>query len=113
MKKKFITILNVIEVFNRLSKGLTVEGALFIDKETHMLSFKPYNMAKYQPGYYKRKENLIAETDFGRITETPKKIKIYESIPKRLGVDRIINALHRDVKDMTVAIVNREIIDRV
>lgn len=114
MKKKFINILNIIEVFNRLNKGLTVEGALYIDKETRMLSFKPYNMAKYQPGYYKRpKEVLIGETDFGRITETPKKIKVYESFPKRMGATRMLAALDREIKDIKGSIMNREIIERV
>lgn len=112
--RKFINILNAIEIFNRLNKGLTVEGSLFIDKETHQLSFNPYKMAKYQPGYYKRlKEVVINETDFGRITETPKTIKHYESYPKRMGVQRMIAAVERSAKDVKNAIMDREIIDRV
>ena len=114
MRKKFINILNIFEVFNRLNKGLAVEGSLFIDKETHMLSFKPYHKAKYQPDYYKRpKEVLIGETDFGRITETPKKIKVYESFPKRMGVTRMLAALDRELKDIKSTIIDREIIERV
>lgn len=114
MKRKYINILNIIEVMKRLAKGLTVEGSIYIDKETHVLTFKPYNKAKYQPGYYKRpKEELIGETDFGRITETPKKIKVYESFPKRMGAARILAALDRELKDIKGAIFNREIIERV
>ena len=114
MKRKFINILNIIEVMNRLAKGLTVEESIYIDKESHMLTFKPSNRAKYQPGYYQRpKEELVGETDFGRITETPKKIKVYESFPKRMGAARILAALDREIKDIKGAIFNREIIDRV
>ena len=58
-------------------------------------------------------EQLIGETDFGRITETPKTIKRYESYPKRMGAARMIAASERSGIDFKNTIMDREIIDRV
>lgn len=109
--KKYIEITE--EILIRLAEGKFVEGSLHRDNITGCIVFNAYNRLSRQPGYQRPKEVLIGETDFGRITETPKKIKIYESLPKRMGADRMLNAIERDVKDMKEAIINREIIDRV
>ena len=71
MKKKLINIQDITVVMNRASRGLTIEGVMFIDKHTHHLTFKPYNLAKYQPGYYQRaKPKLIKKLPWGALKQS-------------------------------------------
>jgi len=101
------------EILIRLAEGLSVQGGLQKDPHTGKLVFNPHDVARYKTGYQRPKEEVIGETDFGRITETPKKIKVYENFPKRMGAARILSALDREFKDIKGAIFNREIVERV
>ena len=101
------------ETLVRLAEGLGVQGNMQKDPYTGRLEFKPHKLARYSPEYQRPKEELVAETDFGRVTETPKTIKHYESYPKRMGAARMIAAVDRSAKDVKNAIMNREIIERV
>ena len=101
------------EILVRLAEGLSVQGGLQKDRHTGKLVFNPHDVARYKTGYQRPKEEVIGETDFGRITETPKKIKVYENFPKRMGAARILAALDREFKDSKGAIFNREIVERV
>ena len=109
--KKYIEIPE--EILVGLAEGKFVEGSLHRDKNTGRIVFNAYNRLSRMPGYQKPKEVLIGETDFGRVTETPKKIKVYESFPKRMGAARILAALDREIKDIKGAVFNREIVERV
>ena len=101
------------EALVRLSEGLSVQGGLHKDSYTGKLVFTPHDLARYKAGYKRPKEQLIGKTDFGRITETPKTIKRYESYPKRMGAARMIAASERSGIDFKNTIMDREIIDRV
>ena len=101
------------EILVRLAEGLSVQGGLQRDRHTGKLVFNPHDVARYKSGYQRPQEVLICETDFGRVTETPKKIKRYESYPKRMGAARMIAASERSAIDFKNAIMNREIIERV
>ena len=109
--KKYIEVPE--EILVGLAEGKFIEGSLHRDKNTGRIVFNAYNRLSRMPGYQKPKEVLIGETDFGRVTETPKKIKVYESFPKRMGAARILAALDREIKDIKGAIFNREIVERV
>jgi len=101
------------ETLVRLAEGLSVQGGLQKDRHTGKLVFNPHDVARYKTGYQRPKETVLAETDFGRVTETPKTIKHYESYPKRMGAARMVAAVDRSAKDAKNAIMNREIIERV
>ena len=109
--KKYIEIPE--EILVRIAEGKFVEGSLHRDKNTGRIVFNAYNRLSRMPGYQKPKEVLIGETDFGHVTETPKKIKVYESFPKRMGAARMLAALYREIKDIKGVIFNREIVERV
>lgn len=110
MNKKFINILNIIEVMNRLEKGLSVEGALFIDKDTHLLSFKPYNMAKYQPGYYKRpKPILIKKLPWGALKQSVRNNILRVSVPQDLGTAQTIAIFNNHVAEANNALIDMEL----
>ena len=63
--------------------------------------------------YQVKQEVVIGRTDFGRITETPSRYKVYESLPKDLGLARLQAVLDRDMRDAKSAIVTHEIINQV
>ena len=41
--KKYVFVLNAVELLGRLMNGKRVEGVLFIDENTGRLTFKAYN----------------------------------------------------------------------
>ena len=100
------------EVLVRLAEGKYVEGSLHRDVDTGRIVFNAYNRQRVS-GYQRPKEIVVAETDFGRVTETPRTIKHYESYPKRMGAARMVAAVDRSAKDVKNAIMTREIVERV
>ena len=110
MKKKFINILNIIEVMNRLEKGLTVEGSLFIDSDTHQLSYKPYKMAKYQPGYYRRpKPKLIKKLPWGWLKQSTRNSILRVSVPLDLGTANTMSIFNKSVSEANDALIDLEL----
>ena len=104
MKRKYINILNIIEVMKRLAKGLTVEGSIYIDKETHVLTFKPYK---------RKKDKLLASLEHGWLKESPTCIKFYCALKKSIGTARMLCALEREQKVAAGHLMDREIVERV
>ena len=105
--KKYIFVLNAVELLKKIAAGRRIPGVIYIDEDTGCLTFKAYNR---KPRLHER---LIGLLDFGRVTETKKLIKVYESIPKVLGTAHINDILDREVKTAKEALVVRDIIDRV
>ena len=105
--KKYIFVLNAVELLKKIAAGRRIPGVIYIDEDTGCLTFKAYNR---KPRLHER---LIGLLDFGRVTETKKLIKVYESIPKVLGTARITGILDRDIRTAKDALITREIIDRV
>ena len=111
--KKFIFIIDLIEVMDRLMKGLCVEGSIFIDANTHRLTFRPYHRQSRMPGYQPPAEEVIRQTEYGVVTKSAQRIRLRESIPSKLGLARVLSIIDREIKEVKSALVEREIIDRV
>ena len=109
--KKFIIILNAIEVLKLLLSGKMVEGALFIDKTTHKLTFKAYN--RKSENHQKLPEALIRKTPYGRVTRTLTRIKQYISIPINMPFLEKLDTLNEENRLAKEAVIDREIINRV
>ena len=105
--KKYIFVLNAIELLKQIAVGRRISGVLYIDENTGCLTFKSYNRKP------RLRERLIGLLDFGRVTESKERIKVYESFPKVLGTARITGILDRDIKTAKDALITREIIERV
>lgn len=103
--KKVITVLDPIELTERLMEGKRVEGVLYYDKETKSLTFKSYKRTrpKYVP------DRLIHRTEHGWVKESAERIKLHESIPKVLGAPRVLTIIDREVKESKQALVDREL----
>jgi hypothetical protein len=107
--KKYIFVKNFKGILKSLVDGHYIKGSLYIDKETHVLTFKPYNCSPRQ----RLKDLLIRPLEHGWVKESPDCIKLYQSVPKILGTARILGVLDRETKEAKNALMEREIIDRV
>ena len=107
--KKYIEIPE--EILVRLAEGKSVQGGLQKDVHTGKLVFNPHDIARYKTGQKRVPDVLIKELEHGRLMESPKRIKFYESIPKKIGVARILAVLERETKEAKNALMDREIID--
>ena len=103
--RKYIFVLNAIELINKLMNGKRVEGVLFMDENTGRLTFKAYNR-KPQP---KQRNWLIRRLEHGWVKESTERIKVYESIPKEIGTPRILTVIDRETKEAKNAIIDREL----
>jgi hypothetical protein len=90
--KKFIFIVNAIELIARLLAGESIEGKLYIDKETHVLTFKAWN--RTAPKYTKYRKT--GDTDYGSLWKSDKHLLWREKYPLSMGTDRILTAMEAD-----------------
>ena len=98
--KKFIYIINALELLEQLAMGKRFEGVLYMDSNTGALTFKAYN----RKNRMRPSERLICYLEHGRVMESPERIKVYESVPKRLGAAGVGHVLQREAKDATAAL---------
>ena len=98
-----------MESLERLMDGRYVEGSLRIDECTGKLTFRAYQ----RKGRVRKPDKTIAELEHGWLKESEQRIKVFESIPKDLGIPRVMNVLERELKEVKNALIDKEIIDRV
>ena len=97
------------EVVARLVKSnKCVQGSLNFDRETGKITFKAYNR-QYNSG--EAREVTIKILEFGRIAESRQRIKVYESVPKKIGTQRICSILEREMKDAQTALIDLDIVN--
>ena len=106
--KKFITVLNAIELLERIAGGKRVEGVLFLDEDTGRLTFKAYNRKSKK----RWRDRVIRYLEHGWVKESKERVKIYESIPKIVGTAKVMGCLDREIDEAKDALMVREIIDR-
>ncbi len=107
--KKYIFVLNAVELLSQLVNGKRVEGVLFIDQNTGKLTFKAYNRVASKHG----KNQLVKKLPWGWVKESVQRIKVFGSFPKEVGTMKVINLLDEHTKEAKTAIVDNEIINRV
>ena len=108
-QKKYVIITNAIEALTKLKADKRLEGVLFIDKTNGSIKFKAYNRTCPK----KKKDRLIRPLLTGWVKESATRYKIYHSIPKILGIPRIMGVLDHETKEVKSALMEREIIERV
>ena len=107
--KKFVTILNAIELLEKIAGGKRVEGVLFKDVNTGVITFKAYNRKSKK----RWRDRVIRYLEHGWVKESKERIKVYESIPKIVGTAKVMNTLDREIGEEKSALMVHEIIDRV
>jgi hypothetical protein len=105
MPKKYIEITE--EALARLNSGKFVPGSLHRRGKNGPIVFNAHKPR------IRLKDKLIRFLEHGWVKESPARIKVYESIPKKLSAATIANILDRDAKVAKEAIIDREIINRV
>ena len=95
---KIIKIRNEQEIINVLQSGHRVEGRLMLivagDGQKH-IEFMAYNRSNRR----RPQDRSIADLEHGWVKESTNRIKVFESIPKKLGTVRICSALQREIKE--------------
>ncbi len=91
--KKFIMILNAIELLKQVVNGKRVKGVLYIDQNTGRLTFKAYN----QNSQKRQKDRLICPLATGWLKESRQRIKFFSSVKKEIGVAEISDVMGRDL----------------
>lgn len=92
--KKYIEV--SIETLQAITNGRRVEGSLGVD-ESGNIAFKAYNRNRQK----RVKDRLVCYLEHGWVKESPERIKVFESLPKRLGGVKMAVALDREVDVVT------------
>ena len=98
--KKFVFFVNALAVMARLENGLSVEGRLFKDKESGVLTFSPYNRLSREPGYVPPSV-VLYETANGSLRQTAKRNKIVVSVKRSLGKLRGATEMLAQARELT------------
>ena len=106
--KKYIFILDALELMTKLIVGKRVEGVLYMDENTGRLTFKAYNR---QPK--KRHERVVCQLENGWLKESPQRYKFYNSVRKDLGRRIVDVVMHRELNTAMETLEIEEILDNV
>ena len=105
--KKFIYVLNALELMSKLYAGKRLEGVLYIDENTGGLTFKAWN--RKAPKHGKRRK--LSDLDCGWLGETDRHIIRYERFPKSVGVSRIMTLMDDDNAQSKETLIDLAIMD--
>ena len=105
MLKKYVFVLNAIELLKKLTDGKRVEGVLFMDENTGRLTFKAYNRKPKK----REKDVLLKKLPWGWVKESMERIKVFGSFPKEVGTARVMGLVDEHTKDAKNALIEREL----
>ena len=105
--KKFIFIINALEIVAGLLRGEKFEGVLFWDKETRCITFKAWNRTAPKHAKYRK----TGDTDYGAIWKSDRHLLWREKFPLSMGLDRILTAMEADKNQAQKTVVTDYIID--
>ena len=103
--KKYIFVLNAIELLKRLVNGKRVEGVLYMDEVTGRLTFKAYNRQLR----VREKDRLIRKLPWGWVKESAERVKVLGSFPKDVGTARVMGLLEEHTRDAKNALIEHEL----
>ena len=106
--KKYIFVLNAIELLSQLMNGRRVEGVLYMDQNTGKLTFKAYNRQPRQSH-----DRVVCQLENGWLKESPQRYKFYNSVRKDLGRRIVDVVMHRELKTAMQTLEIEEILDNV
>ena len=103
--KKFVFVLNAIELMSKLYAGKRVEGVLYMDENTGRLTFKAYNRKNENH----KRDKLVEKLPWGWVKESAMRLKVFGSFPKELGTAQVMGLLEEHTKDAKDALIEREL----
>ena len=105
--KKYIFVLNALELMSKLYVGKRVEGVLYVDQNTGRLTFKAYNRQLRK----REKDQLVKKLPWGWVKESAKKLKVFGSFPKDMGTARVMGLVDEHTREAKNALIDRELIE--
>lgn len=105
--KKYIFVLNALELMSKLYVGKRVKGVLYVDQNTGRLTFKAYNRQSHK----REKDQLVKKLPWGWVKESAKKLKVFGSFPKDMGTARVMGLLDEHTREAKNALIDRELIE--
>ncbi len=96
------------EVFARLKQGKKVPGQMFADAVEEVIKFGAFGHGKKR-----HKDLLIKVLEHGWVKESKDRIKVYDSLPKELGLNMILKVLEREMNLAAKALAKRDEIENV
>ena len=106
--RKFIFVVNAIEVVKILKAGRKLQGTLEYDKKLKMLVYTPN-----KPPRPRRKDEVIGHTMLGYISKTFKKYHWHEKLPTELDANHLANIMERDCEQAKTIIAFDQLMDQV
>lgn len=106
--RKYIHILNALELMSKLYAGKRLEGVLYIDENTGGLTFKAWNRTAPKR---RRKDELVRHLETGWVKESSEKFKVFISVYKKLGLVRIMDIIDREAKEAKGALFDKELLE--
>ena len=103
--KKYIFILDALELMTKLMVGKRVEGVLYMDENTGRLTFKAYNR---QPRV-REKDRMVKKLPWGWVKESMERIKVFGSFPKEYSTPQMMGLLEEHNQDAKNALIEREL----
>ena len=103
--KKYIFILDALELMTKLIVGKRVEGVLYMDENTGRLTFKAYNR---QPRV-REKDRMVKKLPWGWVKESMERIKVFGSFPKEYSTPQMMGLLEEHNQDAKNALIEREL----
>ena len=103
--KKYIFVLNAINVMAKLLKEKRVEGVLFMDENTGKITFKAYN----RKPRVREKDRMVKKLPWGWVKESIERVKVYGSFPKEYSTAQVMGLLDEHTKDAKNALIEREL----
>jgi len=109
MQKKYVFVMNAIELLKRLMDGKRVEGVLFVDENTGRLTFKAYKRLSREPGYVRPKDHLVKKLPWGWVKESLERVKVFGSFPKDVGTASVMGLLEEHTRNAKNALIEKEL----
>ena len=103
--KKYIFVLDALELMTKLFVGKRVEGVLYMDENTGRLTFKAYNR---QPRK-RDKDRMVKKLPWGWVKESMERIKVFGSFPKEYSTPQVMGLLEEHTKEAKNALIDREL----
>ena len=102
-KKVFVQ--SAAELMMRIGSGRRVEGVLYVDENTGLLTFKAYNRQPHR----RPKDRLLKKLPWGSVRESVERIKVFGSFPKHLGTSRVMSLVDDHTREAKNVLIEREL----
>ena len=105
MIKKYILLLNAIELLEKIASGRRVPGVLYLDEDTGRITFKAYN----RKPYVRKKDRLVKKLPWGWVKESIERVKVFGSFPKAEGTATLMGMMDGHTREAKDALIDREL----